>query len=55
MSDKMKFIDNMNLAQIQDIDNQLRYINGLNADTLKDLVAKGQVEMNVVMFIAHNC
>ncbi|NDK10010.1 hypothetical protein GW846_04470 [Candidatus Gracilibacteria bacterium] len=55
MSDKLKFIDNMNLAQIKDIDNQLRYINGLTVESLKELVQKGQVEMNVIMFIAHNC
>ncbi len=55
MTDKMKFIENMNLAQIQDIDNELRYVNNLTVESLKELVQKWQVEMNVVMFIAHNC
>lgn len=51
----MRFIENMNLAQLQDIDRQLSQVNNLTVEKLKQLVQEGKVDINITMFIAQNC
>lgn len=55
MEDKMRFIENMNLAQLQDIDRQLKQVHGLTVEKFQELVKSWEVEINMTMFIAHNC